>query len=284
MNLRAILKENETAVRLYEESYRLRMLAEARISYWKKRILRSSREKENIYRFKDKCNGERCFIVGTGPSLTKEDLNLIKNEISFSVNHGYQAYKNCDWRADYYVLMDDNIGSDMYEGVLSETKRLKALFCSFGNYHGADERVVKLLCDSTCIYGGDDKRIKRPYKVQCGSKISEDIAEKVYIGKTVVYVAIQIAIYMGFKEIYLLGVDCNYDVKDIHAAVVEDAEIPSQSKRDRLHNAGKLMIEQFEGIAQLAPYYGVRVYNASRGGMLEAFPRVQLEEVLKKQL
>ena len=42
------------------------------------------------------------------------------------------------------------------------------------------------------------------------SKFSDNAFEVVYSGYTITYSLIQLAVYMGFKEIYLIGVDCNY--------------------------------------------------------------------------
>ena len=38
-------------------------------------------------------------------------------------------------------------------------------------------------------------------------KFSDDLTEGIYSGTTVLYAMFQIAVYMGFKNIYLLGVD-----------------------------------------------------------------------------
>ena len=65
---------------------------------------------------------------------------------------------------------------------------------------------------------GDEKENEEFFKVHCVTDdifqepplFSEDVARVVYGGATVTYACIQIAVYMGFKEIYLLGVDCNY--------------------------------------------------------------------------
>ena len=43
--------------------------------------------------FKNKHDGQRCFIIGNGPSLTAEDLNLLKNEVTFAANRIYNFVK-----------------------------------------------------------------------------------------------------------------------------------------------------------------------------------------------
>lgn len=51
--------------------------------------------------------GKRYFIIGTGPSLNKTDLNLIKNEIIFGVNTLYRGLSRFDISYDYYAISDE---------------------------------------------------------------------------------------------------------------------------------------------------------------------------------
>ena len=41
--------------------------------------------------YKDLHTGERCFLVGNGPSLSKLDLRKLDGELAFTVNRGYLA-------------------------------------------------------------------------------------------------------------------------------------------------------------------------------------------------
>ena len=50
--------------------------------------------------------GERCFIVCTGPSLTVEDCNKLKQEYTISMNSIYKLFDKTDWRPDCYVCFD----------------------------------------------------------------------------------------------------------------------------------------------------------------------------------
>ena len=41
---------------------------------------------------KDSHQGQRCFIMGNGPSLAKTDLSKLKNEFTFGMNRIYLAF------------------------------------------------------------------------------------------------------------------------------------------------------------------------------------------------
>jgi len=73
---------------------------------------------KDLKRFKDIHKGEECFIVGTGPSLTKDDIELIRGKYSFGVNTLYKIYDQIDWRADYYCIIDPNTYGKVSEDLI----------------------------------------------------------------------------------------------------------------------------------------------------------------------
>jgi len=107
------------------------------------------------------------------------------------------------------------------------------------------------------------------------NKFSDDCYKVVYDGHSITYSAIQLAVYMGFKEIYLLGVDCNYSQKGKnHVVEYTTQEVP---------DAAFLMQESFKVAKRFADTHNIKIFNASRGGSLEVFERITLEEVLGKR-
>ena len=56
--------------------------------------------------FKDLHKGERCFLVGNGPSLSALDLTKLEGELAFTVNRGYLAEKFGLPTTPYYVITD----------------------------------------------------------------------------------------------------------------------------------------------------------------------------------
>lgn len=57
---------------------------------------------EQIKKYKDIHQRERCFIVATGPSLTLSDLEVLKNEYTFGMNSIVKLFDKTDWRPTYY--------------------------------------------------------------------------------------------------------------------------------------------------------------------------------------
>lgn len=224
-----------------------------------------------LTKYKDIHKGKRCFIIGTGPSLTLEDVNSLKGEITFGVNTLFKLYDKTDWRADYYCIVDPNTYGNL-EQELKE-KQLKQIF-----YPANRIKTDYLTGPSFILNHSDIYRMCFP-DIFKFTKFSDDIEKKVYDGASVVYATLQIAVYMGFREIYLLGVDCNYSVNNTRHG--EDLSYQNY-KYNWTENTGLTMIEGFRIAKEYADKHDIQIYNATRGGMLEVFERVSLEEVLLK--
>jgi hypothetical protein len=225
---------------------------------------------------KGKHEGEACFIIGTGPSLRIEDLEKLKGIVSFAPNRIYELLDKTSWRPTYYMCQDHAIIRKFAERIESVESKLSFLPVNYANqFHGDKYRFFVL--QEKDFYPGD-------------APFSTDPSKRIYQGYTVTYGAIQMAIYMGFKEIYLLGVDHNY-------SIVRDAQGRPVRKNDNANNypAGMSQhmdqnnlprIEEttiaYETAEKLSAKYGVKIYNATRGGKLEAFERIDFDTIINK--
>lgn len=218
---------------------------------------------EGLLKFKNSYKKhKRCFIVATGPSLRVEDLHTLtaNNMFCFGVNSVIKIKK--EWTADAYVVADSNFISNNMESIEDYNCKLKFIGDSCKEYW------TKERSDSYKIHvtaAGD------------GINFSEEIEQKIYCGYggkgTVTYVCLQLAVYMGFSEIYLLGVDCNYAMgsKNNHF-IADEAEDNKNHRED-------LMIRAYMFAKEYADTHGVKIYNATRGGMLEVFERIDFDSL-----
>lgn len=276
--IREIIKKNHIAVEIYENIIHMKTYIEVWGNSVKRRKRFSEKDRLKVQKYKDIHKGKRCFIVATGPSQNVSDLDMLKNEITFTVNYGYKAYRQTKWRATYYVVMDDNAGNVLREA-LSDTHEYEGVFCSPEIYdYIPNGKETMLVTDAKDLFMIDTVWNKLFPNLFPIARFSDDISKKVYCGKTVIYSCIQIAAYMGFSEIYLTGVDCNYHGKKQHADIMASHEI-SEEKKLRLGKAGDDMLKQFGALAEVLKKKNIHVYNATRGGSLEAFPRVDLDKL-----
>lgn len=229
----------------------------------------SNKKFEQLNKFKDLHKGERCFIVATGPSLEYSDLNLIKEEISFSVNSIVKILDNTDWEPTYYGIQDINVFEKIEEEIINSN--LKTIFVGDRLYdkYNLSTRFIPYF-HHTFFHG------KHGEMVPLTTSFSNDVSHIVYDGYSVTYSMFQLACYMGFSEIYLLGCDCNYDING-KQHFVESGFFDKQAD-----SVGERMIYAFSKAKKFTEKNGVKVYNATKGGMLEIFERVKLEDLFKK--
>ena len=249
------------------------------IYLWSKIGKKKQNPCNNIGKYKDIHLGERCFIVATGPSLSVEDLGLIKHEISFSMNSIINLYEKTSYRPTYYLIQDGNVERRLHDKLIELFDNHKASFMGIGDITGfgavLNRQQTKCYNDKFEFYNLSvayhiyDMCYSDPKKIP--TRFSSDCAEYVYDGCTVTYSAIQLAIYMGFKEIYLLGCDTNY------LGHVDGS--PSEGKQSD-SDPVIAMINSYEVAKEYAGAHNIKIFNATRGGMLEVFPRVNLDEIM----
>ncbi|WP_251549842.1 6-hydroxymethylpterin diphosphokinase MptE-like protein [Neobacillus muris] len=224
---------------------------------------------KRLKKIKDKHKGERCFIIATGPSLTIEDLEKLKDEITIGMNSICLAFDETDWRPTYYGIQDENV----YARLRGQIESLD-VECKFIS-HTILERLNIAVTNNDYIFPMDmlNHHIENH---KYNTRFSNNAFAVVYNGYTVTYSLIQIAVYMGFKEIYLIGTDCNYS-NDMKHHFKEYGHVDPTYL-----SAGEMMISAYKVAKKYADRNNIKIYNATRGGMLEVFERVNLDDLLKE--
>src|SRR4030042_5609223 len=164
------------------------VLARSLSSHWVEST-RKLHHLENIH--KDK----RCFIIGNGPSLRHTDLNKLRGEYTFGLNRIYLLFPELDFSTTYLVSVNDLVLKQSAEEMRS-LDLLKFLTWRSRHWFHGDSRVIYLATDFT----GDEDFCSK-------------ITGRIFEGFTVTYVALQLAYYMGFEKVILVGVDHNFVTK-----------------------------------------------------------------------
>ena len=116
---------------------------------------------------------------------------------------------------------------------------------------------------------------------------SDNIAKYVVNSKTVVFTAIQFAVYMGMKEIYLMGVDHHFHTSiNSQGEIVVDPTAKDYFSDDYNRDRENLYIPNtdlstltYVAAKEYADTHGIEIYNATHGGKLEVFPRVDFDSL-----
>lgn len=228
---------------------------------------------ENLYGGKNK----RVFIIATGPSLRISDLEWLEenNEITMSVNGIYKIFEKTKWRPTYYVMDDYWVYKKWLDsGVKFEfEKNCKDLVFLSDDmkrglvYKPEESRVASIsMCYWDHWYNPKSKYMK----------YSKDLKYGHYDMFTVTNLCINLADYMGFEKVYLLGVDCNYRAGK--AAHIGEGKTEFDEKT--LENLILVEDAQKRGYELINKACPNLVYNATRGGALEVFSRVDMDDII----
>ena len=140
-----------------------------------------------IRSLKDKHAGETCVVIGNGPSLRDVDLErLAKKYPTFGSNRIYLF----PFVPKYYAICDELMAINCLVDIQKPEFNPEIMFLS---------RTIPMNRDNYI-----------PVNYTVSGQFSKDIDHEIVIGGTVTYVLLQIAYYMGFSKVLLVGVDHNY--------------------------------------------------------------------------
>ncbi|MBQ9832142.1 MAG: DUF115 domain-containing protein [Clostridia bacterium] len=236
---------------------------------------------KKLKKFKDIHKGERCFIIGNGPSLKAEDLETLKahNEVTFGMNRIYKIFNETSWRPTYYCCEDVLIIKEKQAEINAIESKAKFIPVNLKWFEGVNVDGAKY------FWLNYDR--EKDYL----HSFSTDIAKQIDCRGTVTFSCMQIAAYMGFRKIYLIGVDHNYSkIIDEAGNIIEDKNAGDYFCKDydqdikdvAVHDMGQSTLTYRDARRFADESIGrVTIYNATRGGKLEEFERVDFDSLFE---
>jgi len=137
--------------------------------------------------------GERCFIIGNGPSLKNMDLSGLQNEITFGMNRIYLLFPEWGFQTTYFVSSNERVIEQFQQDIRSLPMPKFLNWTTRSLFDPAD--------DSTLFF-------KLRYSLK--DRFSPHPLNPISGGATVTYVALQLAYFMGFSQVILIGVDHSF--------------------------------------------------------------------------
>ena len=228
--------------------------------------------RRRLKKYRDRHVGENCIIIGNGPSLNNMDLSLLKGCNTIGMNKIHLLFDKTFLDLSYHVSVNDHVLEQCQDVFW-------ALECdSFISYEGASGGFVSKLFDdfNYLLVGGE-------------LRFNEDISYPISAGSTVTFVAMQLAYYMGFRNVYLIGVDhsfkCNGKPHETQYLEGEDVNHFDPN----YFSGSKWQLPDLEGSEaayHLADYYfrkcGRNIYDATVAGQLNIFPKVSFQEAVSQ--
>jgi hypothetical protein len=218
----------------------------------------------NIKKFRNKYQGERCFVIGNGPSLQKTDMTKLRNEYTFGLNRIYLMFEELGFSTSFFVSINDLV----IEQSASEIQVLKIpKFVSW--------RSRKWLMPQDDLFF--------LYSTYTGPKFAKNAASRLWEGATVTYVALQLAYYFGFSEVILIGVDHSFSTKGKpNATITSEGDDPNHFNPKYFGKGFRWQLpdlETSEIAYEMARHAfeadGRKVLDATVDGRLTVFPKVE---------
>jgi len=239
--------------------------------------------KKNI-ELKDMLKGKRAFLVANGPSINKQDLKPLKDEITFFVNRAF-LHKDYEYiKPTFHVIVDGKLATGEWNiNFLDKVieKNPEVTFLLNANWYYMDKFQPYIKDDRFKIYWVDMRLFTTPFYKN--RKI--DLTKLTY-GAAVTGVAKMSMIYMGIKDIYFLGEDGNglcYELIGGDSHFYGTNEENSRKTMKDIYNDLYMMslsLKNWTYFNEYAKSIGVNIYNCTEGGIFNMFERKKFEDIV----
>lgn len=229
-----------------------------------------------IRKLKDKYTNKRCFVIGNGPSLKISDLEKLSGEISMGCNNLIQLFDKTEWRPTCFYSVDPIFINSYIKNereLQKVTDNCDLFFTSvtseiYDSYRDGYNNIF-------FVY------VKRDYS---SVRFVEDVENGLGASGTSLYCMIQLAVYMGIKEIYLLGVDFSFrrEMRENGELRINNNINNHMNEMEQVETGLYYVDRIMRGwlkIKEYAESHGIKVYNATRGGKLQVFERVDFDSI-----
>ena len=224
-----------------------------------------------IVSFRNVHAGGRCFIIGNGPSLNQMDLSPLAQEITFGLNRIFLIFDRIGFQPTYYVSIGEDMVVQSVEGIL---KVEGPKFINWRARHVFPDRpdLIYLL-------------------QRLDSNFVTDLTRGIWLGYSVTFAALELAFYMGFEEAILIGVDHNFKLpgnpyeKHTATGAGEDHFDPNYFPPGFTWRMPDMRNSEyaFEIARRVYEEHGRRVLDATLGGQLKVFPKVDYQSVVRRE-
>ncbi|MEN6434782.1 MAG: 6-hydroxymethylpterin diphosphokinase MptE-like protein [Anaerolineaceae bacterium] len=227
--------------------------------------------RKNLKKFQGIHQGKRCFIIGNGPSLRNTDLSKLKDEYTIGMNRIYLMFPELGFTTSYYLSVNDLV-------IEQCAKDIQAL------------KMPRFVSWRSRQWLKPDPELYFLYTTYTGQGFSSSAGGRLWEGATVTYVALQLAFYLGFEQVILIGVDHNFETKGKpNTTIISQGDDPNHFSPAYFGKGFRWQLPDLEtselayGMAREAyEKHGRTVVDATVGGKLTVFEKVDYNSLFSK--
>lgn len=217
-----------------------------------------------------------CFFIGSGPSLEKLNLDLLKERgiLTFAVNN-VAAYKNI--KPNFWTSTDEP--QSFHSCIWKDPTIIK--FVRQENAIKLDPKLGKVV--NLYTYNvNEDFNVKQFFDeptINWGNQSSLVDAYRQKGGRSVLYAALRIMFYLGIRRVYLIG--CDFKMIENRPYVFNQGKWSGGIKTN--NNNYDIMNVRLKHLNEKALTLGYKIYNCTPDSHLTAFPNMLYEEAINKE-
>ena len=225
--------------------------------------------KARLEAWRDRFKGQRCFVVGNGPSLRHTDLSKLAGEFTFGMNRIYLAFDEYDFKTSCLVAVNDLVLEQCHQDI-EALEIPKFVTWRARRFFEASEATLFLDTDYTLP-----------------EDFNGDATGRVFEGFMVTYACLQLAYFMGFSQAILIGVDHNFATQGpANAVVTSQGDDPNHFSAQYFGKGFRWQLPDLEGserayhLAKAAYEADERqILDATVGGKLTVFPKIEFDSL-----
>lgn len=232
----------------------------SRFHPWRRESIRKLEAMRNSH------HGERCVIIGNGPSLKNTDLQKLRSVFSIGMNRFYMAFPELGFSTSCLLTVNDLV----IEQCAADIRALS--IPAFVSWRGRK-------------WMSPSENLHYLYTAYTLPQFNGNVIGRLWEGATVTFVAMQLAYFMGFKQVVLIGVDHNFTTKGTpNKTVVSTGDDPNHFNPGYFGKGFKWQLPDLE-TSELAYTMareaykkdGREILDATVDGKLTVFPKVKYE-------
>lgn len=207
--------------------------------------------------------GRNIFVLGNAPSVKTHNLSALGDCVSVGMNANPLLEEEFGFVSQYYVVSDLRFITHPMKSKIAKEM--------------VNKNTIRILRKELIAY--DDKKLEKntAYVESIGKNgLSLDLSKGFYFGCTTTILAIQAAVYLGAKNIFIAGVDLRYRKND--ARFYEEDEVQEYDsftgvQIQNIHNA-------YLELKKL----GINLYNTEKESLIDPYvPYMDFDEATKLQ-
>ncbi|WP_300520250.1 6-hydroxymethylpterin diphosphokinase MptE-like protein [Aliiroseovarius sp.] len=220
-----------------------------------------------LLRFRDLHAGARAVIVCNGPSLNHMDLSFLRREVTFGLNKIHLGLPRFGFYPRYLVAVNDRV-------IAQEAAAFRAMTC------------IKFLTSRAADLLSQDALTYHIHTTGLGGRFYRDITMGVHEGHTVTHAALQIAYYMGFSEVVIIGMDHRFEAHGTpdapqHLAGPDPNHFSPDYFRDQTWDLPNLEESEisYRAARDIYAAEGRRIVDATLNGACDIFEKVYYKKL-----